>query len=189
MTSSAEIGVGVIGLGFMGRAHVGCYAAAARAGLPCKLVAVCDADEAKLTGDGPVSGNLETGAKAERLFDPREVRAYRRAEELLADPHVGLVSICTHTDYHVDLASRRCNAGKHVLVEKPVALRSADVRRLADAARSAKTLCMPAMCIRFWPGWDWLHARVKDGALGPRQERDIYAAGERADVVERVLPR
>src|SRR5262245_31934553 len=131
MTSSAEIGVGVIGLGFMGRAHVGCYAAAARAGLPCKLVAVCDADEARMAGDVAVSGNLQTGAESERLFDPREVRAYRRSEELLADPRVKVVSICTHTDTHVDLGIAALAAGKHVLVEKPVALRSADVRRLA----------------------------------------------------------
>ena len=181
MASSAEIGVGVIGLGFMGRTHIGCYASVARAGLPCRLVAVCDADETRLTGEVAVAGNLETGAKAERLFDPREVKGYREARGILADPRVKLVSICTHTDTHVDLAIAALEAGKHVLVEKPVALKSADVKRLAAAARKARTLCMPAMCIRFWPGWDWLYARVKDGSLGRvRSQRSRgWGAGRR----------
>ena len=160
------IGVGVIGLGFMGRTHVGCYAAAAAAGLPCRLVAVCDPVAERLTGTVEASGNLQVGQKSERLFDPAEVRGYSEPDGLLADPAVKLVSVCTYTDTHVDLAIRALRAGKHVLVEKPVAIASADVRRLADEARGAATLCMPAMCIRFWPGWDWVHARVKDGSLG-----------------------
>lgn len=160
------IGVGVIGLGMMGRTHVGCYRSLAAAGLPCRLVAVCDPDGEKRAGKVKVEGNLKTGSEGERLFEPGTVRGYARPEELLADNDVALVSVCTYTETHVDLAIAALEAGKHVLVEKPVALRAADVRRLADAARGAKTLCMPAMCIRFWPGWDWVHARVEDGSLG-----------------------
>lgn len=163
---AGSIGVGVIGLGFMGRTHIGCYAAAAASGLPCKLMAVCDPDPARLTGRVEATGNLKTGQEAGRLFDPADVRTYADPDRLLADPGVHLVSICTYTDTHVDLALRALKAGKHVLVEKPIALAAADVRRLARAARASKTLCMPAMCIRFWPGWDWLHARVRDGTLG-----------------------
>jgi predicted dehydrogenase len=161
---SGTIGVGVMGLGFMGRTHVACYNALARAGLPCRLVAVCDPDPERLTGKAPAAGNLKTGQEV--VFDPAQVRAYADPERLLADAEVQLVSICTYTDTHVDLAVKALAAGKHVLVEKPIAVLAAEVRRLADAARQASTLCMPAMCIRFWPGWDWLYARVKDGTLG-----------------------
>jgi predicted dehydrogenase len=94
------------------------------------------------------------------------VRAYADADELIAEPHVDLVSICTRTDTHSDLAVRALRAGKHVLVEKPVALDVDDVRRVRDAARESGKLCMPAMCMRFWPAWAWLKARIDDGTLG-----------------------
>jgi len=163
--SSKAIGVGVIGLGFMGRTHLAAWRAAERAGLPCKLVAVADGDPARLEGRPQATGNLATGA-SEVLFDPKSLFTTTDARELIARADVQAVSICTPTDTHVELALAALAAGKHVLVEKPVALRSADVARLADAARTARTLCMPAHCMRFWPGWDWLHERVVDGSLG-----------------------
>lgn len=161
-----RIGVGVVGLGFMGQTHVRAYRGAAAAGLPCELVAVCDADPAKLTGRVLTAGNLGGGDGGGLLFDPGEVRGYTGVDALLADPGVGLVSICTYTDTHAALAIRALEAGKHVLVEKPVAVGAAEVRRLAAAARASGRLCMPGMCMRFWPGWDWLRDRVVDGSLG-----------------------
>jgi predicted dehydrogenase len=163
------IGVGILGLGFMGRAHVAAYRAAAAAGHACRLVAVCDADEARRSGRGDGGGNLATGAATERVFDPAEVRGYATPEELLADPAVDLVSVCTPTDSHVDLAIAALSAGKHVLVEKPVALTHARVARLGDAARRAADrglLCMPALCMRFWPGWVELKRAVESGEHG-----------------------
>jgi predicted dehydrogenase len=166
------IGVGVIGLGFMGRTHVAAYRAAEASGLPCRLVALCDRSEARLRGDDSGAGNLKTGgvAPAGGGFAPGGVSAYTDPERLLADPRVGIVSVCTHTDTHVDLTIRALEAGKHVLVEKPVAVTAPEVRRVAEAAarthERSGALCMPGMVMRFWPGWDWLEARVRDGLLG-----------------------
>lgn len=165
MNAPDTVGVGVIGLGFMGRVHVGAYAAAARDGHACRLVAVCDPDPQRRAGRAAGGGNIG-GPGPEQLFDPAIVAAYADPAELLRDPRIALVSICTYTESHVDLALRALEAGKHVLVEKPISLHAAEVRRLADAARAAHTLCMPAMCMRFWPAWEWLHARVHDGTLG-----------------------
>jgi len=56
-----------------------------------------------------------------------------------------------------------------VLVEKPVALRHAEVARLGAAARDAAgrgVLCMPALCMRFWPGWVELKRAVDSGVHG-----------------------
>jgi predicted dehydrogenase len=160
---SAPIGVGVIGLGFMGRTHAAAYRAAAASGLPCELRAVCDHSPERVSGAAIAAGNLATAAGS---ADLAALAHFTEPDELLADPRIGLVSICTHTDTHVALALRALAAGKHVLVEKPVAVRAADVKRLAAAAVKASTLCMPAMCMRFWPGWDWLADRVRDGSLG-----------------------
>jgi predicted dehydrogenase len=167
LRSRIVIKVAVVGMGFMGRTHVGSYQAAAKAGLPCQLAAVCDPDPARLTGEAQAGGNLSTTA-SERLFDPARVRGYTDFDALLASD-VHLISICTYTDSHVDLAIRALRAGKHVLVEKPVALRSADVARLLEASEQSRFLCVPAMCMRFWPGWDWLRAQLDLGeqsALG-----------------------
>ena len=93
--------------------------------------------------------------------------AFAEPADLLADERVRLVSVCTPTDTHVEIASAALRARKHVLVEKPVALASADVRRLLEVARGAATRCMPAFCMRFWPGWDWLKRQVESEAFGP----------------------
>lgn len=176
------LGVGVIGLGFMGRTHVEAYAAAHAAGLPNRLVAVADGDAARRAGERTSAGNLGSTGEG-RLFDPDATRGYASAEELLADDEVELVSVCTPTDTHVELALRALAAGKHVLVEKPVALAAAEVARLRDAARDALhdagTLCMPAMCMRFWPGWTWLKRTIDAGTYGPMRTASFRRLGSR----------
>lgn len=161
-----HIGVAVIGLGFMGQTHVAAYQRAARDGLPCTLVAVSDRDPARMTGRTATAGNIDTTSAADMLFDAATVSTYTDHRALLADPRVHLVSICTHTDTHVDLAIEAMNAGKHVVVEKPVALHVADIERLIDTASRTARLCIPAMCMRFWPGWTLLLDAVRDRRFG-----------------------
>src|SRR5262249_51875027 len=48
----------------------------------------------------------------------------------------------------------------------PVAITGEQVERVASAAAKAGKICMPGMCMRFWPGWDWLKERVAEGTLG-----------------------
>jgi predicted dehydrogenase len=166
MSARRAIGVGVVGLGFMGRTHIAAYRAAHAAGFANRLVAVCDSDPERRLGRAGGGGNLKTGTESELLFDPKHVRAHERAEQLFAEREVELVSICTHTTTHVELALAALAAGKHVLLEKPVALDSAGAQRLAVAAREAKTLCMPAICIRFWPAWAWVKRAIDERSFG-----------------------
>src|SRR5262245_28125994 len=130
------IGVGVVGLGFMGGTHIRAYEAAAKVGYPCRLVAVCDTSPPALTGEAPRQGNLST-TRGDSLFDPAKVRACHDVSDLFNDPAVQLVSICTYTDSHVELAIDALRAGKHVLVEKPVALHADEVRQLAEVAKES----------------------------------------------------
>jgi predicted dehydrogenase len=161
-----EVGHAVVGLGLMGRTHIQALEHVRKSGVPCRLVAVSDRDPERLDGRVRAGGNVQRSPAGERLFDPALVRATTDVDELLSDSRVHSVSICTHTDTHVDLATRALAAGKHVLVEKPIALDPKRVRELDAAARAAKRIAMPAMCMRFWPGWTWLEARVRDGELG-----------------------
>ena len=185
MTAAPPLGVGIIGMGFMGATHLRAYAAAQQAGLPCRVVAVADARPERRTGEVMAGGTaeLQTGnAKANRLFDPAQVRAYETPDELLADSAVDAVSICTYTDTHAHLAVQALTAGKHVLVEKPIALTAARALPVVEAARARPALrCMPALCMRFWPGWSWLKERVDSGDLGPVRSATFQRLGTRPD--------
>ncbi|KAA0216462.1 MAG: gfo/Idh/MocA family oxidoreductase [Leptolyngbya sp. PLA3] len=164
--STHTVGVGIIGLGFMGRTHLSAYQRAEADGLPCHIAGVCDQNAARLSGRAGGGGNLDSGAGEEQMFDPAKVFTTSDVDVLLGQKSVQLVSICTHTDTHVDLATRALRAGKHVLVEKPVALSVEAVDTLIEEAERAGRICMPAMCLRFWPGWSWLKEVVADRRYG-----------------------
>ena len=171
--------IGILGLGFMGRTHLTAFAAAHAAGLSNQLVAIADSDPQRRAGRAGAGGNFDTGAKSDFLFDPREVRAFEDPRKLIEEAQVDLVSICTPTSTHVELALAALAAGKHVLVEKPLGLSSAQVQRLVDAAAASNRLCMPAMCMRFWPGWDWLREHVRRGTFGPVRSAVFSRLGTR----------
>lgn len=163
---NTTINIGILGLGYMGTTHLRAYQLAACAGFSCKVVAVCDADADRRQGIVErVGGNISDPVK-DQLFHPAHVKGYADADSFLADPSIDLVSICTQTETHVDLATRALNSGKHVLLEKPVALTSADVRKVAAVAEASGRILMPAMCMRFWPAWSWLKSQIDTEAFG-----------------------
>jgi predicted dehydrogenase len=162
--AARELGIGIVGFGFMGRTHARAYRDAAGTGRANRLVAIAERDRARVAA-ASTAGNLGD-AEGAPPFDPRETAVVEGSEELLASPAVDAVSVCTPTDTHVELALAALRAGKHVLVEKPVALRAREVERLAEAARASGKVCMPAMCMRFWPGWRWLHQAIERGSYG-----------------------
>jgi len=156
------IRVGVIGLGFIGRAHVAGYERARALGLPCRVAAVCDQ---RFDAAAPTP-SANTVASTHEVDLPADVKRVAQPDALLRDPDIDLVSICTYTDTHAPLAIAALRAGKHVLVEKPVAIRAAEVEPVMTAARDSGRVCMPAFCMRFWPGWDWLKQQVEARAFG-----------------------
>lgn len=151
-----KVNVAVVGLGFMGVTHIKAYQQINAA----KLVAVCDSVRLPVNGVlAGVAGNI-TGSGAINLG--RDVRAYRALDEVLADPEVDLVDLCVPTPLHPEQSVAALQAGRHVLCEKPLALSSAQARRIVRAAEAAPGMFMPAMCMRFWPGW----ARLKQVVAG-----------------------
>ncbi|MHA7812659.1 MAG: Gfo/Idh/MocA family protein [Phycisphaerales bacterium] len=173
---SNPIRAGVIGFGFMGRTHARAYLSAAADGYPCQLVKIADHSLRSLSDADTSSGNLETGDDA---LDLRGVELCGKADELIADPSIDLVSICTHTDTHVDLAIATLEAGKHVLVEKPIAIRPEDVRRLTEASKRSDRVCMPAMCMRYWPAWVKLHEMITQEQYGRVRSAEFHRLGSR----------
>ena len=158
------INVGVVGLGMMGLTHLDVYAGLTNA----KVVAVADADAGRRSGTTKARGNVE--GQAQGRFDVASVKGYADGLELIRDPQVQAVDICLPTPLHKMFALAALEAGKHVLVEKPLARTSADATTIADAADRAYeksgSIAMPAMCMRFWPGWVWLKDVIAAGTYG-----------------------
>lgn len=153
--------VGIVGLGFMALTHIKAYRQIADA----RIAALCNPSGHRLDGDfSNVAGNFGGGDPVR--LDMSQVKAYRDFAAMLADPAIELIDICTPTQTHQPLAVQALQAGKHVLCEKPLARTSAAAREIAKHAAAAKGFFMPAMCLRFWPGWSWLKTAIADGRHG-----------------------
>jgi len=87
-------------------------------------------------------------------------------DAVLADPEVDIVSICTPTPTHADLAISCLEAGRNVLLEKPIALTLADARAIEDAASRSSGILMVAHVVRFFDGYRVIRQRVASGVLG-----------------------
>lgn len=88
------------------------------------------------------------------------------AAAVLADPEVVGVSICTATPAHAEWAVRAAESGKHVHVEKPVALSLADFDAMAEACRRAGVTFMVGQTVRFQPVVSELASAVRSGEIG-----------------------
>ena len=158
--ASKKVNVAVAGLGFMGTMHLHAYLKLKQA----RIVAVCG--QARLPVNGvlrAVAGNID-GATDINLGP--KVKVCRDFNDLVADPEVDLVDICTPTGAHAGQTVAALKAGKHVLCEKPLAQDVAEAGAILRAVKNAKGFLMPAMCMRFWPGWSWLKEVVTRRTFG-----------------------
>jgi predicted dehydrogenase len=152
--------IGVVGLGFMGLVHL----KALRSIPGAELTAVCSRDRRKLIGDlSAIQGNLGTAGEH---FDFGNIAKYTEPGALLGDPRVDAVDICLPTSLHAPVAIAALHAGKHVLVEKPMALDAESCKSMLAAARSANRVLMVAHVLRFFPIYDALSQSVRSGGLG-----------------------
>ena len=160
----------VLGLGFMGSTHV----AALRGLGGVELAAVYSSDHHKAAGDlTAVRGNLGSGG--ERM-DFSRVRKYSNLEGVLGDPKIEAVDLCLPTYLHDSVAVEALRAGKHVLVEKPMALDGYGADRMISASRRYQRVLMTAQVLRFLPEYVALREAISGGKLG----RWRYAAFRRS---------
>jgi predicted dehydrogenase len=160
LNSGAPVRVAVVGLGFMGVTHL-----RAHLDFPgAKIVAVCDA--VRLPVNGVLQGVAGNVRKTDDINLGPDVKVAKALEEVLAMPDVDLVDLCTPTPLHKDQAIAALRAGKHVLCEKPMARTSAQAREIIEAEKASGKFLMPAMCMRFWPGWSWLKEAVDSKQFG-----------------------
>lgn len=142
----ATLPVAVIGCGYWGRNLVRNFADLH------SLAAVCDLDPGASEGMGA---------------------QYRvpvlTAEDVMAAPDIAAVVIATPAVTHYDLARQALEAGKHVLVEKPLALAVEQARALVDLARERGLVLMVGHLLRYHPAFEALQELVATGRLGTLQ--------------------
>ncbi|MFO0803652.1 MAG: Gfo/Idh/MocA family oxidoreductase [Gemmataceae bacterium] len=154
------IRIGIVGIGFMGRIHF----LASQKLRGARVAAVCSRDAAKLAGDWTnTRGNF--GPEPGRV-DLAGVKTYSQFDKMLADPDIDLIDICTVTDQHAPLAIAALKAGKHVLVEKAIALSPEEADAMLAAAKTAGKLLMVAHVLPFFPEFKYAAEAIRGGTYG-----------------------
>ena len=149
------IGIGVIGMGWMGTQHSRCYRQVAERFPDSRLqprLLIC-ADE------------VESRARAakEQLGFERYTTEWRR---IIADPEVEVVNIAAPNYLHLEIATAAAAAGKHILCEKPVGRDPDETAAIERAARQAGVLTFVGYNYRWAPLVQYVRKLVTDGLLG-----------------------
>ncbi|MET9023269.1 Gfo/Idh/MocA family oxidoreductase [Actinopolymorpha sp. NPDC004070] len=147
-----KVRIGVVGVGSIAALHLKAYQNNPRA----ELVAVAD-----INAERANSVAKQWGA----------ARAYSDAAELFADPDVDAVSICTWNNTHAELAIAAVQAGKHVLVEKPMCRTYAEAQQLEDVVNAHDRVVQVGFVRRHSANCRVLKSFIDAGDLG-----DIYYA-------------
>jgi predicted dehydrogenase len=151
------LNIGIIGVSGIAGAHLGAYDRLPEA---ARVVALCDTIPEK------AAQRAEQG-----------VTAYTDYRDLLADPAVDAVSVCTPTFLHSAISAAALRAGKHVLCEKPMALSTAECDVMLAAAAESGRVLMVAHCLRFWPEYQVLKSLVDSGDYGRVQAASFVRLG------------
>ena len=147
--SQLPLNVALVGCGIFGEVHASTYAAFDRA----RLVAVCDLDEAK------------AGAFARRFGG----RACTSVDDIADDDRIQAVSVATPDFAHREVCQKLAAAGKHLLIEKPLATSVADAQAIVDAVDAAGVIAMIDFHNRYQPALATIRARIDSGEMGRPQ--------------------
>lgn len=141
-----KLGVAVIGTGFWGRNHARVYKELEET----ELVAICDID----------------AERARNVASQFGAKPYTNTSRLLKNKSVEAVSVCTWSTSLAKEALRALKAGKHVLVEKPMAANVQKARKLLETAREKDLHLTVGFLMRFIPGLQHIRRAVENGQMG-----------------------
>jgi predicted dehydrogenase len=150
---SRSYGVGIVGMGWVSGEYIKAFTNEPRT----KVTALCSRSREKAA----------TRASAYGL----EAKAYTDLDTMLADPNVDIVAICTPDNQHTPQAIKAAQAGKHVVIEKPVATSPADLYHLDRAVRTAGVMTVVGFVLHWLPEVVTMKSLIDNGHLG-----DIFYA-------------
>ncbi|MGM0843414.1 MAG: Gfo/Idh/MocA family protein [Bacillota bacterium] len=125
------------------------------------IPALKNCENAEVTAIASSSGRAEDAA--EEFSIPK---AYQSYEELLEDRDIQAVYIPLPNTLHKEWVTKAAEKGKHVLCEKPAALKAEDVKEMAEACRSNDVLFMEAFMYQFHPQHNRVRELIAEGAIG-----------------------
>ncbi len=146
---STQLGAAILGTGDVSNGHIEAYQADPRT----EVRAIVSRDRARAE------------AKA-RQHSLENCRAYTNLDELLQSGDIDIVSICTPHHLHVEQGVACAQAGKHIVVEKPIALDLAGLRKLEAAVREYHVRSIVGFVLRWNPLFETIKAILADGSIG-----------------------
>lgn len=148
------VNVGIVGAGFMGTTHARAYSKNPAA----NIAYVCDLSDERAQSLASEIGGLGT----------------TQFEQIINDSDVSLVDVALPTPFHAKFAIDALNAGKHVLVEKPIALNVQEADEMIAASEDAGRFLMVAHVARFAPEYRAIRSVLESGRLGKPQQATTY---------------
>ena len=196
-----KLNVGLVGAGFMGKAHVVGYSNMPKFFWPAPAVPVmktiCD-----------IVPEIAEDSKERFGFE----KCCTDWHDIVNDPEIDVVSVCTPNNLHAEIAIAALKAGKHVICEKPIASTLKDAKAMAEAARDAAEkgiISMNAYQYRRVPAIDLAKKFIDEGSVGRilnvrctylqswsadpasplswRFQKDIAGAGTLGDIASHVI--
>lgn len=154
-------GIGIVGIGFMGMAHF----EAAKKLKRGKVTAIATRNPKKRAGDwSSIQGNF--GPRGSTSVDLSNISSYKEYRDLLDDDSVNLVDVCLPTDQHESVVIDALKAGKHVFVEKPIAVDLSAARRMVKAADKHGCHLMVGHVLPFFPEFRFALEAISEEKYG-----------------------
>ncbi len=148
MSNNDTLNVGVHGLGWVAGAHIETFEAV---------------EGAEVTAGS--SRRDVTDEELEATYG-RPMTAYQEYEEMLADDSVDIIDICSPSQFHTEQAIAAAEAGKDIILEKPIALNWEDAQRLREAVERAGVDVCVCFEVRFSEQAETIHSSLEQGLLG-----------------------
>ena len=152
-----KLGCAIWGAGWVADEHLNAYMANPH----CEVVAVG-------------SRKADSARRAAAKCGAPDAAIYTNYDELLKHEGLQLLSICTPNQYHVDNGVKAAAAGKHFIMEKPMAMDLAGVKALREAVREAKVKTVVSFVLHWCPSLINARSLVQSGAIGTI----FYAEGD-----------
>lgn len=149
-------GVGIIGFGYWGPN----YLRVLRQCDEVTYIAICDSDATRL-----------------KAIKNEQFKCYTQYDELLADPFVDAVIIATPSPTHYVLAKKAVEAGKHILVEKPVTLNPQEAQELTKLAEKNAKVFVTGHIFLYNDGVEYLREHIKKQEFGQVHEIECIRQG------------
>jgi predicted dehydrogenase len=144
----AKISVGIVGLGWVSTGHMIAF----NANPDVEVTAVCSSRE-------------WDKEKLAKIYGPN-AKLYRDYNAFLAHPGLQVVDICSEHRMHAEQAIKAAEAGKHVMIEKPICLDYASLERVKDAVKKSGVKSAVYFELRYIPHFEFIKNAIATGLIG-----------------------